>query len=218
MNEELERYTREHGTPEPDLLAALYRETRARTVYPRMASGWAQGSFLRMTCRLLSARRVLEIGTFTGYAAIAMASGLADDGVLHTIDRDDEVADLAREYIERAGLSRRVVFHAGDALRVIPALREVFDLVFIDGDKREYPEYYRLAREKTRPGGLIIADDVLWDGKVLRPPALPDPRTAGILAFNDMVQQDPGVENILLPLRHGLMMIRVKENEPEFAP
>jgi predicted O-methyltransferase YrrM len=213
VNDNLERYIVEHSTPEDDILSALHRETRARTVHPRMVSGWTQGSLLRLLCRLLSARRVLEIGTFTGYSAIALAAGMEEGGILHTIDRDDEIEDIAREYIARAGLSHRIIFHVGDALRVIPALRDTFDLVYIDGEKREYPEYYRLAREKTRPGGLIVADDVLWDGKVPLASTLstpPDARTRSLLAFNDMVQQDPGVENLLLPLRHGLMLIRVK--------
>jgi predicted O-methyltransferase YrrM len=203
--DELERYIREHGTPEGKLLEELYRETRTRTAYPRMVSGWMQGGFLRMICRMISARRVLEIGTFTGYSAIAMASGMEEDGVLHTIDKDDEIEEIVRRYIERGGLSRRIVFHVGDACRVIPTLQEVFDLVYIDADKREYPEYYRLAWEKTRPGGVIIADDVLWDGKVLDASSR-DARTEGIRAFNDLVQQDARVENILLPLRHGLML------------
>jgi predicted O-methyltransferase YrrM len=205
VEEPLERYIREHGTPEGEVLERLYRETRARVARPRMVSGWMQGGFLRMMCRAVAARRVLDIGTFTGYSAIAMAGGVGEGGLVHTIDNDDEVEELAREYIERSGLSRRIVFHAGDACRVIPTLQEVFDLVFIDADKREYPDYYRLAMEKVRPGGVIIADDVLWDGKVVHPAT--DARTRGILAFNDMVQQDPRVENILLPLRHGLMVI-----------
>ncbi|MDR2413818.1 MAG: class I SAM-dependent methyltransferase [Odoribacteraceae bacterium] len=207
MNKDLDRYILEHGTPESDLLADLYRHTRARSPYPRMTAGWMQANFLRLLCRLVTARRVLEIGTFTGYSAIALASGMTDDGLLHTIDNNDEVEDIAREYIERAGLSRRVIFHLGDAARVIPTLQEEFDLVFIDADKRHYPTYYRLAKEKTRRGGLIIADDVLWDGKVLDSDAA-DPRTRALRAFNDEVQRDEDVENILLPLRHGLMIIR----------
>lgn len=211
MDEELERYIRAHCTPEETLLAELYRETRASTTRPRMSSDWQQGSLLRMLCRLVRARRVLEIGTFTGYATIAMATALDDDGIVHTIDNNDEIEDLVRKYIERGRLSRRIVFHLGDALQVIPTLRETFDLVYIDADKREYPDYYRLAREKTRPGGLIIADDVLWDGKVASDTR--DAHARAIRTFNDIVQQDPGVENLLLPLRHG-MMLAWKRRDP----
>ncbi|MDR0544565.1 MAG: O-methyltransferase [Odoribacteraceae bacterium] len=207
MDQEIEQYALEHGAPESDLLAALYRETRTRTPYPRMISGWMQANFLRVICRLISARRVLEIGTFTGYSAIAMAAGMTDDGILHTIDNNDEIEDVVRAYIDRAGLSHRVIFHLGDARAVIPTLQEQFDLVFIDADKRQYPDYYRLARDVTRPGGVIIADDVLWDGKVIDATAR-DPRTLAIRAFNDEVQRDPTVDNILLPLRHGLMLIQ----------
>jgi predicted O-methyltransferase YrrM len=210
MDEPLHRYLTDHVTPEDPLLAELYRHTRAATVHPRMASGWAQAHLLQLLCRMISARRVLEIGTFTGYSAIAMAAALEEGGTLHTIDRDDEALAIARRYIRRAGLTPRVRLHLGDALRVIPALPGAFDLVFIDGEKREYPDYYRLAREKTRPGSLIIADDALWEGKVLAPTDNPDPRTAAILAFNDAVQRDPDVDNILLPLRHGLMIARVR--------
>jgi predicted O-methyltransferase YrrM len=206
VEKELERYLREHSTPEGEVLAALYRETQTSMARPRMASGWLQGGFLRLICRLISARRVLEIGTFTGYSAIAMASGLEEGGVVHTIDKDDEIEDFTRQYIERSGLSRRIIFHVGDALQVIPTLQETFDLVFIDAEKREYPEYYRLALEKTRAGGVIIADDALWDEKVLNT-SRQDTRTTGIRAFNDMVQRDERVENMLLPLRHGLMLI-----------
>ncbi|MDR0765888.1 MAG: class I SAM-dependent methyltransferase [Odoribacteraceae bacterium] len=209
MDRDIERYALEHGTPEPPLLAELYRETRERSPYPRMTSGWMQGNLLRLLCLLVNARRVLDIGTFTGYSAIAMATAMTADGILHTIDNDDETADIARAYIERAGLASRVILHHGDARRVIPALREEFDLVFIDAGKREYPAYYRLAMEKTRSGGLVVADDVLWDGKVLDPDTN-DPRARAIQAFNDEARHDDRVDNILLPLRHGLMIARKK--------
>lgn len=139
-----------------------------------------------------------------------MASGLSEEGCLHTIDINDELEDFTREYIEKSGLAHRIVFHVGDARKVIPTIDEVFDLVFIDADKREYSDYYRLVFDRVRPGGVIIADDVLWDGKVLEPVGNPDAQTKGILDFNALVQSDARVENILLPIRHGLMLIRKK--------
>lgn len=155
------------------------------------------------------ARRVLEIGTFTGYSAISMAMGMEEDGILHTIDINDEIEDFTREFIGKSGLEKRIVLHIGDACEIIPQLNECFDLVFIDADKRQYSEYYRLVFDKVRPGGIIVADDVLWDGKVIDK-SCRDPQTCGILEFNELVQADHRVENILLPVRHGLMLIRKK--------
>lgn len=211
INTELEQYILAHSEPESDVLAELSRATHLQVLRPRMLSGNLQGQFLKMMCRMTGARRVLEIGTYTGYAAISMASGLKDGGVLHTIDVNDELEDFTRGFIERSGLQDRIVFHVGDACEIIPRLEETFDLVFIDADKREYSEYYRLVFDKVRPGGMIVADDVLWDGKVAAPDVKLDAQTRGILEFNDMVQADSRVENILLPIRHGLMMVRKKD-------
>lgn len=208
---ELQEYLEAHTEREPEVLAQLVRATHQRMLRPRMLSGNMQGQLLKMLCRMLKARRVLEIGTFTGYAAIAMAMGLEKGGLLHTIDINDEIEAFARQYIQRSGLERRIVFHIGDACEIIPRLDELFDLVFIDADKRQYAEYYRLVFGKVRPGGLIVADDVLWDGKVLDSGSR-DPQTRGILEFNDRVQADDRVENVLLPVRHGLMLIRKKED------
>lgn len=210
INTELEQYILTHSEPESDVLAELSRATHLQVLRPRMLSGNLQGQFLKMMCRMIGARRVLEIGTYTGYAAISMASGLEDGGVLHTIDVNDELEDFTCGFIERSGLQDRIVFHVGDACEIIPRLEETFDLVFIDADKREYSEYYRLVFDKVRPGGMIVADDVLWDGKVTAPDVKLDAQTRGILEFNDMVQADSRVENILLPIRHGLMMVRKK--------
>ncbi|MCR9011713.1 O-methyltransferase [Gabonibacter chumensis] len=210
MNAELEQYILSHSEPEDPLLSELTRSTFLHVLRPRMLSGNLQGQFLKMICRMTGARRILEIGTYTGYSAIAMASGLSEGGCLHTIDINDELEDFTREYIEKSGLSRRIVFHVGDARKVIPTIDEVFDLVFIDADKREYSDYYRLVFDRVRPGGVIIADDVLWNGKVLEPVGNPDAQTKGILDFNALVQSDVRVENILLPIRHGLMLIRKK--------
>jgi O-methyltransferase family protein len=212
LNSELEQYILMHSEPESEVLAELSRATHLQVLRPRMLSGNLQGQFLKMICRMIGARRVLEIGTYTGYAAISMASGLAEGGVVHTIDVNDELEDFTRGFIEKSGLEERIVFHVGDACEIIPRLDEVFDLVFIDADKREYSKYYHLVFDKVRAGGMIIADDVLWDGKVADPNVKLDAQTQGILEFNDMVQADSRVENVLLPVRHGLMMIRKVES------
>ena len=208
LNPELEQYILMHSEPESEVLAELSRATHLQVLRPRMLSGNLQGQFLKMICQMIGARRVLEIGTYTGYAAISMASGLAEGGVVHTIDVNDELEDFTRGFIEKSGLEEHIVFHVGDACEIIPRLDEVLDLVFIDADKREYSKYYHLVFDKVRAGGMIIADDVLWDGKVADPNVKLDAQTQGILEFNDMVQADSRVENVLLPVRHGLMMIR----------
>lgn len=190
------------------MLVELARATHLQVLRPRMLSGNLQGQLLRMLCRMIDARSVLEIGTYTGYAAISMAMGMGEDGVLHTIDVNDELEDFTQEFIRKSGLEKRIVFHVGDALEIIPELKGMFDLVFIDADKREYPEYYRLVFDKVRVGGIIVADDVLWDGKVVTEGEKTDAQTRGILDFNDMVQADERVENLLLPVRHGLMLMR----------
>ena len=209
LSPELEQYIEVHSQREEPVLVELARATHLQVLRPRMLSGNLQGQLLRMLCRMIDARSVLEIGTYTGYAAISMAMGLEDGGVVHTVDVNDELEDFTREYIRQSGMEERIVFHIGDACQVIPELDEVFDLVFIDADKRQYADYYRLVFDKVRPGGLIVADDVLWDGKVADC-RQQDPQTRGILAFNDLVQADPRVENLLFPIRHGLMLIRKK--------
>lgn len=208
LSPELEQYIEAHSQREEPVLVELARATHLQVLRPRMLSGNLQGQLLRMLCRMIDARSVLEIGTYTGYAAISMAMGMREDGVLHTIDVNDELEDFTREFIRKSGLEKRIVFHVGDALEIIPELKGMFDLVFIDADKREYPEYYRLVFDKVRVGGIIVADDVLWDGKVVTEGEKTDAQTRGILDFNDMVQADERVENLLLPVRHGLMLMR----------
>lgn len=208
LSPELEQYIEAHSQREEPVLVELARATHLQVLRPRMLSGNLQGQLLRMLCRMIDARSVLEIGTYTGYAAISMAMGMGEDGVLHTIDVNDELEDFTREFIRKSGLEKRIVFHVGDALEIIPELKGMFDLVFIDADKREYPEYYRLVFDKVRVGGIIVADDVLWDGKVVTEGEKTDAQTRGILDFNDMVQADERVENLLLPVRHGLMLMR----------
>lgn len=205
----LEDYIECHTEVEPEILKELSRVTHQRVLRPRMLSGNMQGQFLKMLCCMTSACRVLEIGTYTGYAAIAMAMGMKEGGILHTIDINDEIEDLAREYIRRSGMEERIIFHVGDACEIIPSLDDVFDLVFIDADKRQYLKYYQLIFDKVRSGGIIVADDVLWDGKVTDV-SCKDEQTRGILEFNEYVQNDCRVENVLLPIRHGLMLVRKK--------
>ena len=204
---ELEEYITAHSEQESEVLAALRRATHLNVMRPRMLSGNMQGQLLKMFCRMIGARRVLEIGTYTGYAAISLAEGLEEDGIVYTIDINDEIEDIAREYIRKIGLEERIRFLLGDACELIPDLAETFDLVFIDADKRQYPEYYRLIFDKLKPGGIIVADDVLWEGKVLTDK---DAQTRGIMAFNDLVAGDERVEKLILPVRHGLMLIRKK--------
>jgi len=201
-------YARQHSTPEDDVLHALYRETHLTTVYPRMLSGHLQGMLLNLISHIMSPSRILEIGTFTGYSAICMARGLAKGGILHTIDINDELAEIATRYFRLAGLEKSIILHNGDALNVIPELKEVFDLVFVDGDKEQYIRYYELVMPKLRPGGIILVDNVLWSGKVLPDNPDGDKETLSIREFNSMIAGDNRVEKLLLPFRDGIFMIR----------
>jgi len=208
----IEAYAENHSSPEPDVLTRLSRDTHLRTHMPQMLSGHLQGTLLRMISQMLKPKQILEIGTFTGYSAICLAEGLADTGILHTLEINPEMQDFAAKYFQEAGLSDKIMMHTGIALDILPGLPGPFDLVFIDADKDNYIPYFDLAMEKTRPGGWIIADNTLWYGRVLEPDAGNDRETAGIIAFNDYVQSHPEVENLLLPLRDGLMIIRKIEN------
>lgn len=212
----LDRYILDHTEPEDPLLHELDRETHLRTVAPRMVSGHLQGKLLEMVVRMVRPRRILEIGTFTGYSALSMAAGLDDDAVLHTFEVDDELEDLIRSYFDRSPHGRKIRLHIGSALELAPALDERFDLVFIDGDKREYPDYYRMlmgdhdGRPLVHAGSVLLADNILWSGKVVEPVAHGDRHTQALLEFNRMVVADPRVENVILPLRDGLNLIRVR--------
>jgi len=201
-------YARQHSSPEDEVLAALNRETHLRTVYPNMLSGHVQGKFLEMVSHLLAPRRILEIGTFTGYSAICLARGLAQGGLLHTIDINDETMVIAKKYIHLAALDDKIIMHTGNAMDIISNLPEVFDLVFIDADKPQYISYYNAVFDKLRVGGVILADNVFWGGKVLNENKYPDRETKGILDFNIFVSEDVRVEKVMVPLRDGLFMIR----------
>jgi len=209
MSSDPESYILDHSSPEDPLLAELYRFTHLNVINPNMASGHLQGKFLEFITFMLKPLYALEIGTYTGYSAISIARGLPENGILHTIDSNDELAEISNGYFVQAGLSGRIVAHTGRAQDVIPLLNLKFDLVFIDGDKREYVDYYHLALAYLSPGGIILADNVLWGGKA-PVGGTKDPQTLGIIAFNEFVKSDQGVEKVILPMRDGVMMIRKK--------
>lgn len=210
MNEKAEEYILSLTAPEPPLLAELFRQTHLRLMNPRMTSGHLQGRLLSFISRMIRPVNILEIGTFTGYGTICLAEGLAEGGTIHTIENDDEVLEFARPYFERAGIMEKTVIHTGDAREIVPVMDIRFQLIYMDGEKREYPDYYRAVMPKLAPGGLILADNVLWNNKVLEETGKNDRSTRGVMEFNRMVMDDPGVEQIILPLRDGIMMIRKK--------
>jgi predicted O-methyltransferase YrrM len=197
-----------HTQEESEVLKALTRETHLKVLMPQMLSGKVQGNLLTMMSKMMQPKRILEIGTFTGYASICLAKGLANDGLLYTIDINRELETMTDKYFKQAGVRHQIVSLYGPAVQLIPTLEETFDLVFIDADKINYSTYYDLVMEKVRPGGLIIADNVLWSGKVVE--ATKDKDTMAMDAYNKKVQDDPRVENVLVPLRDGLMMARKK--------
>lgn len=210
MESALDKYLREHSSAQDDALLWIQKQTNMYTNYPRMMSGPVQGALLKILTEISGARRVLEIGTYTGYSAVCIASGLPSDGRLDTLELNDEMEDLILEGFRRAGLSDRISLHIGDAKESLASLQGPYDMVFIDADKREYLKYYEAVFDKVRPGGLIVADDVLWDGKVYEENVPTDSQTAGITAFNDAVAADSRVENVIIPLRDGLNVIRKK--------
>lgn len=207
--ERLEEYILQHTTPESPLRKRLWREAHVRLLRARMLSGHLQGNFLQMLCRLKGAKYVLELGTYTGYAAHCLAEALGEGGEVHTIESDDEMEDFIRSFIDEAPYKERIHLHLGNALTLLPSLlqRYSFDLVYIDANKREYLEYYELILPHLPSGALILADNTLWDGKVIEEPTPTDAQTQSILRFNDYVQRDPRVENLILPLRDGLSLI-----------
>lgn len=222
--EKIYQYIKEHASEPSEALAWVERQTHIRTNHARMLSGAVQGQIMRMLVQLSGASRILELGTFTGYSAICLASALPEGGHLDTLEINDELEDLIIEGFERAGLSDMISLHIGDCKDTLRRLRGgmgldeggqadpamQYDLVYMDANKREYCEYYELLFDMVRPGGLILADNVLWDGKVCENPMPQDKQTLGIARFNDMVLADPRVESVILPLRDGLNLIRRK--------
>ena len=209
--EAIERYMIECSSPQGEALDWLQKQTNIRTNHARMLSGPVQGRFLKMIVEMCGARRVLELGSFTGYSGICLASGLPEDGHLDTLEINDELEDLILEGFSRAGLRERISLHIGDCLETLKRFREEgrepYDMVFIDANQRDYPEYYELVFDLVRPGGWILADNVLWDGKVALDPLPQDRQTLGIDIFNRRVASDPRVESVIIPIRDGLNLI-----------
>ena len=223
--EQIYKYIEDHASQESEALKWVAKQTHIRTNHARMLSGAIQGELLRIIVQTTGAKRILELGTFTGYSAISLASALPEDGHLDTLELNDELEDLIAEGFERAGLSEKISLHIGDCKETLrrirtdagltdecrtPATEALYDIVYMDANKREYCEYYDLVFDLVRPGGLILADNVLWDGKVCQDPLPQDKQTLGIARFNDMVTSDPRVESVILPLRDGLNIIRKK--------
>lgn len=209
IGEELLAYAEAHSSPESKLLQQINRDTHAYILMPRMLSGHLQGRLLAMLAHMIRPKAVLEIGTYTGYSALCMAEGLHPEGVLHTIDINEELEARVRGYFDKSPWSAQIHYHIGNALEVVPRLQHAWDLVFIDADKRNYQAYYNLVITQMAPGAYIIADNVLWSGKVAQAAAT-DKDTEALRSFNRTVQNDERVENVLLPVRDGLMIIRKK--------
>lgn len=208
----IEDYILNHSDPEDPVLAELNRETNLKILRPRMLSGHLQGKILEMISKMIRPKKILEIGTYTGYSAICLAKGLPNNGILHTIEINDELEHFIRKYIQKAGLDKQVKLHIGNALVIIPKINEKFDLVFIDGDKREYLNYYQKIFDFVKPGGFILADNVLWSGKVIEMESPDDEYTKGVVEFNEFIKYDARIEKVILPLRDGLALIRKKVN------
>ena len=206
----LEEYISAHIGPESALLRDIYRETNLKLLNPRMASGHIQGRLLKMLVTMIRPQMILEVGTFTGYATLCMAEGLPEGGRIHTVEIDDELEDFILKGFRKSPYSDRIELHIGDALKVVPGLGLKFDLIFLDGEKREYPEYYSSLLEYLKPGGYMIADNTLWDGHVVDSEYDSDPQTAAVRKFNDMVRADERVEVAMIPIRDGLTIIRKK--------
>ena len=208
--EKLEEYATANSENEPELLKQLRRETYQKVLQPRMLSGHLQGRLLSLLSKIIRPKRILEIGTYTGYSALCLAEGLQDDGLLETIDHNKELAHLQQKYFKASAFSEKIKAYTGNALEVIPILDNNFDLVFIDADKPNYPAYFDLIVPKLNQGGLLISDNVLWNGKVLNPEENKDASTQAILKYNKLLAKDERLETVLLPIRDGLTLSRKK--------
>ena len=209
ISQELEDYIEQHSAKEPELLAALNKETYQKILLPRMLSGHFQGRVLSMLSKLIRPINILEIGTYTGYATLCLCEGIQETGQIHTIDIKEELVDFQRKYFDKSPWGKQIVQHLGEAIAIIPTLEIKFDLVFIDADKENYLNYYELIVPKMNKGGIILSDNVLWSGKVLEPLQKNDLSTKILLEYNDLLKNDPRVETVLLPIRDGLTVSRV---------
>ena len=208
----LEKYIHENSSPEDALLRELDRETHLRVINPRMISGHIQGKLLELIVKMFRPKNILEIGTFTGYSALCMAAGLEEGATIDTCEVDDELEAIAQSFFDRSAHGHKIKLHVGSALEIAPTLGKQFDLVFIDGDKREYPAYYNMLMDKglVHSGSVMLADNILWYGKVVQPVAHNDHHTQALIEFNRKVVEDSRVESVILPLRDGINIIRVK--------
>lgn len=210
LPEKIDTYVVAHSQEEPQVLQELSKETWQKVLNPRMLSGAFQGRVLSMISKIVSPKNVLEIGTYTGYSAICIAEGLLDGGVIHTIDKNEELEDLQNKYFEKSGYRNAIKQYAGNALDIIPSIEEKFDLVFIDADKSNYPNYFQLVIDKMNSGGIILSDNVLWSGKVVEELDPKDIDTKALLEYNHLLNTDARVETVVLPIRDGLTITRVK--------
>lgn len=208
IDDNILNYSISKSEKESKLLNDLYRETYLKVLNPRMISGHYQGRILSLISKIISPKKILEIGTYTGYSAICLCEGMDKDGVLHTIDNNKELVEIQNKYFKKANLKDKIVQHSGDAKNIIPSIDEEFDIVFIDADKESYPEYYDLIINKVRSGGIIIADNILWSGKILEKVEKDDQATKSIIEFNNKIIKDDRVKNIILPIRDGLNIVR----------
>lgn len=210
MDKKLEEYILNHIDKEPSILTKLNREAHRDLLWPRMVSGHLQGRILYMLCQMIRPKRILELGTFAGYSALCMAEALDEDSEIHTLEVNDELEEFAQGFFDQSEHGHKIKLFIGDALEIIPQLEDTYDLVFIDANKRHYPEYYEAIFEKVNVGGYIIGDNILWDGKVCKELQPNDKQTQGILAYNKMIQEDERVENVILPIRDGMIIARKK--------
>ena len=208
IDQKLDDYVCAHTENEPEVLNELNRKTHLTVLRSRMLSGHFQGRLLSMISQMIQPERILEIGTYTGYSAICLTEGLTENGKLTTMDINEELEDITREFIKKANLENKIEYLIGDAMHIVPQLDEIFDLVFIDADKKNYCNYYHLVFDKVKSGGYILADNVLWSGKVVEDYEALDSETKIIMDYNKMVHEDPRVQEILLPIRDGLMLAR----------
>jgi len=210
LPDEIDDYILEHSAKEPELLAKLNRETQQKVLQPRMLSGNYQGRILSLISKLIAPKTILEIGTYTGYSALCLAEGLKEDGMLHTIDINEELHDFQQKYFQESAYKKQIKQYVGDAREIIPKIDSNFDLIFIDADKPNYSAYFELIITKLNPGGVILSDNVLWSGKVVKPVKADDISTQALLKYNKMLAEDKRVETVILPIRDGLTLSRLK--------